>query len=181
MKTRQASSLRPPQPSPSTFDKTTQALLAPQICLQRCIQSQTGFPTQRSSTPNHPSIGLATPSGTIFNNPTTRLQSLFFKLQPGGKINLQLPMLLPRISLSTRTRRPMISGSHGASGRITPRNQLPHTNQGGLTTHNPLLTTAPHTFQPQNHLRHSPPPTLHHHATSRKNLPLLGATTPPPR
>ena len=83
------------------------------------------------------------------------------------------------IDLTTRNSRPTTSGSHGESGK-TPRSLLHHTNPTGLTTNNPLPATALHMILPQNHSRHFPPPILHHHAKSRRNLPILGTTIPQP-
>ena len=114
------------------------------------------------------------------SHPTTPPQNQLFKPHLGGQVNRPPPSLILRTELTTKNSHPMTSGSHGGSGRTTPNTQPHHANPTGLTTNNPLLTTALHKSIPQNHSRHFPPPILHHLITRGQNLPPLGTTAPQP-
>jgi len=113
------------------------------------------------------------PNSTV-NYTNTLPQCQPSKLHLGGKINKTPPTLSLRTDPSTKNSHPTTSGSHGECGRITQKTQLHHINPNGLTTHNPLLTTALHMILPPNHSRHFPPPIPLHHVTSRRNLPPSG-------
>ena len=133
-----------------------------------------------SDRPLHSIEKYGTRTRSSISHPTTPPQNQLFKPHLGGQVNRPPPSLILRTELTTKNSHPMTSGSHGDSGRTTPNTQPHHTNPTGLTTHNPLLTTALHKSIPQNQSRHSPPPILHHLVTRGQNLPPLGTTAPQP-
>ena len=59
---RQTSNLRPSKSPSSTLTSTSPAIFKTSLHLQRCVHSQKGFPTTRSSTIHHSSISLSTTS-----------------------------------------------------------------------------------------------------------------------